>query len=364
MAGEVGDDSVRPDRYTGFDAIRIGAALAVVLTHSYALTGNAARRPVTSIGHYHLGLGALGVSVFFITSGLLVAQSWQRAGRIGVYARNRFARIWPALIVLVVATVFVLGPLVTTLSARDYFTDRLTWKYLVKNATLFLGVEGRLPGVFAGQPSAAVNGSLWTLPQEVYAYVLLAVCGCTGLLRRRWGGVLMFGAFLIAWRLGPYAGSGPRSVGFDLGVLDIRLLLALGAWFFAGVALMAVPWRGWRLLVPGVALVAAAYGLGEPVLFFLGFPMAVTALGATRARSLRFLHRLGDPSYGIYIYSFPLQQLLYRYGVVTEPASMFIVSGSLALVLGLASWRWLERPALRALKRRPTGSTPTAAGHV
>jgi peptidoglycan/LPS O-acetylase OafA/YrhL len=349
---EVGDAARRSTRYTGFDAVRIVAALAVVLTHSFQLTGYSDRRPGIAIGRYDIGLGTLGVSVFFITSGLLVTQSWQRTGGVGAFARNRFARIWPALVVLVLATVFVLGPLVTTVSTRSYFTDRLTLEYLVKNCTLFLGFEGRLPGVFTGQPATAVNASLWTLPQEVYAYVLLAACGVLGLLRRWWGGALVFLACLLVWRFRVYAGGGPQGIGFDFEVVYLRLQFALIAWFFAGVTLAALPWRGLRLLLPGVALIAGAYGFDEPALFFLGLPTVVVALGATRTPALRFLHRIGDPSYGIYIYSFPMQQLLFRYGFATSPGSMFVISGSLSLALGLASWRWLERPSLRAIKGR------------
>ena len=358
------EPSGRPARYTGFDAVRILAALAVVLTHSYALTGFGERRPVVTIGHLHLGFGALGVSVFFVTSGLLVAESWQRTGRVGDFARNRFARIWPALTVLIVLTVFVLGPLVTTVSTREYFTDRLTLKYLVRNTTLFFGTASRLPGVFTGQPGGAVNGSLWTLPQELYVYVLLVVCALLGLLRRWWGGALVFAAFLIAWRFGHYAGAGPRGVGIDVGVVDVRLVLALGAWFFAGVALVHVPWRGIRLFGPGVVLVAAAFVCGEPVLLFLGLPMVLVALGTTSAPALQVLHRIGDPSYGIYIYSFPLQQLLFRYGVATTPAPMFLLAGSVSIALGRASWRYLERPSLRAIKRSATRPTSPSTHHV
>ena len=43
-----------------------------------------------------------------------------------------------------------------------------------------------LPGVFTTNPyGSAVNGSLWTLPVEVTAYVATLVFGVTGLLARR-----------------------------------------------------------------------------------------------------------------------------------------------------------------------------------
>lgn len=343
-----------PVRYYGFDAVRIFAALAVVLTHSFALTGFEKDRPIVAVGNLNIAAGYLGVSIFFVTSGFLVAQSWGRTSGILEFIRNRFARIWPALTMLTFATVSILGPLVTTLSTREYFYDKMTLEYLVKNLTLVFGTASRLPGVFVGQPAGAVNGSLWTLPQEIYAYIILAAVGLTGLLRRWWGGLLLFLAFVCYWRFSFYAGDGARGIGFSLSLVNIRFSSGLGAWFFAGVALVKIPLRGVKLFVPGAFLTGAAFVIGEPLLFFIGFPMVVIGCGASSPKALRGLHQIGDPSYGIYIYSFPLQQLLYRYGVATTPSAMFFIAAPLVTLLGFASWRFLEHPALRALKRKKT----------
>lgn len=351
----------RPERYSGFDAIRITAAFAVVLAHSFQLTGRGSELPTSSIAQFDIKPGAVAVSVFFIASGFLVAQSWGRIRSVGPFVRNRFARIWPALVTVVVLSVFVLGPSVTTLSTRSYFTAALTWNYLVKNCVLVFGFAPRLPGVFVGQPASAVNVSLWTLPQEVYAYAILLGCGVVGLLRRRWGSLMMFVAFVGLWRFGHLIGVQPGGINLDAGIANVHLSLELEAWFFSGVALAYIPFRGVRLAALGGALLAAAFLVGEPLLLFLGLPMVVVAGGTSAPAALGWLHRVGDPSYGIYIYSFPLQQLLFRYGVATEPLPMFLISGTLVLALGIASWRWLERPALRALKRSPTRPAVGAA---
>lgn len=336
----------------GFDAIRIGAALTVVLAHSFQLTGRGSDLPTVSIAQLDIKPGAAAVSVFFITSGFLVAQSWGRNHRFTTFVRNRFARIWPALLTLIFLTVFVLGPAVTTLSTSEFFADALTWNYLFKNSVLVFGFAPRLPGVFVGQPATAVNVSLWTLPQEIYAYAILLACGMFGLLRRRWGGLAIFVTFVALWRFGHVVGLRSGGIDLDAGIASIHLSLELGAWFFAGVALVGIPLRGIRLALLGGGLCAGAYLSGEPLLLFIGLPMVVVAGGTTAPTALRFLDRLGDPSYGIYIYSFPLQQLLYRYGIATTPGPMFVVSGAIAFALGIASWRLLERPSLRMIKDR------------
>lgn len=357
VSAEIKKPQNTPTRYYGFDAVRIFAALAVVLTHSFALTGFEEDRPIISVGNLNIAPGYLGVCIFFVTSGFLVAQSWGRTSGVREFIRNRFARIWPALTLLIFASVFILGPIVTTVSTGEYFRDKMTLEYLVKNSTLVLGTASKLPGVFVGQPGSSVNGSLWTLPQEIYAYIILASVGLTGLLRRWWGGLLVFIGFVCFWRFGFYAGSGPRGIGFSLSIVNVSFSTALGAWFFAGVALVKIPLRGIKLFIPGVLLTGVAFAVGEPLLFFIGFPMLVIGCGASSPKALRGLHQIGDPSYGIYIYSFPLQQVLFRYGVATTPVPMFLLAAPLATLLGFASWRFLEHPALIALKRKNPAAT-------
>ena len=66
-------------RFDGFDLIRIVAALMVVFDHSFGITGH--RGPHIEVGNYSLDSGHLGVITFFVTSGFLVAQSWERDPR-------------------------------------------------------------------------------------------------------------------------------------------------------------------------------------------------------------------------------------------------------------------------------------------
>ena len=133
-------------RYGGFDVIRIVAALSVVLYHSYAITGRDQDLPALWIGHYRMPLGSIGVAVFFVISGFLVATSWDRAPRWSVFAWHRFARIWPALTMTVVLTVVVLGPIVTTLPLHNHVASRRTALYLMRGVTVFGGSINALPG--------------------------------------------------------------------------------------------------------------------------------------------------------------------------------------------------------------------------
>jgi len=166
-------------RNNNFNLIRFIAAVLVLFSHSFALVlGVADTEPlVVLVG---MTAGTIAVDVFFIASGFLITSSYVARNNLLTFFWARLLRIYPALIISVLFCVFVLGPLFTKNNLDDYLSDSQTYRYLVKNAILFFGVEYRLPGVFLDLPYAAiVNGSLWTLPYEVRLYVILALTLCT-----------------------------------------------------------------------------------------------------------------------------------------------------------------------------------------
>lgn len=78
---------------------------------------------------------------------------------------------FPGLAVVILLSVFVMGPIVTSLPLGDYFADAGTWKYL--SLIVLAPISNVLPGVFDANPLPyAVNGSLWTLRYEFLAYLL------------------------------------------------------------------------------------------------------------------------------------------------------------------------------------------------
>lgn len=341
-------------RFGGFDVLRILAALAVVLSHSYSVTGHPESRLSFSVGHFAVPLGALGVSIFFVTSGFLVAGSWDRLANVGVFALHRFARIWPAIVVVITITVFVMGPLVTSVGLHKYFFSTSTMFYFVRNVVLFGGTVNKLPGVFATHPDVSVNGSIWTLTYEVWAYAALVGLGIVGALRRWCTPTLVLVALLAFLRFGVYEKIGGLPTTRPILGLTLADGAKLWSFFFAGVVLSRVVKRvdPTRLIVPGVAAVSLAFALGEPTLYIVGLSGCVIGIGSLRGRVTEAVHALGDPSYGIYILAFPIQQLIYGGGIARTPWAMFAVAGAISIVGGYLSWHLLERPVLAWAKRR------------
>lgn len=159
-------------RDNNLNLLRITAASAVLVAHCFPLAlGSGVRDPLEWTG---LSLGSLAVDVFFIASGFLVSASLLRTRSVIDFLWARALRIFPGLVVMLVLTVSVLGPLFSSLPLLRYLNSGQTYRYLVYNATLLGDIRYELPGVFLQTPfERVVNGSLWTLPFELNMYLIL-----------------------------------------------------------------------------------------------------------------------------------------------------------------------------------------------
>lgn len=161
---------MQPRNDNNLTFVRWVAALMVLYGHSFVFTGN-----TESLFLGIVTYGPLGVAIFFSISGFLIARSWNADPSPIRFLIKRVLRIFPALAVCITLSVFVLGPIVTTLELREYLQHPATLDYL---SNVFLYITYYLPGVFENNvyPNA-VNGSLWSLPVEFFMYLLLAATG-------------------------------------------------------------------------------------------------------------------------------------------------------------------------------------------
>jgi len=327
--------------------LRLFGALVVLFGHCWPLTaGKTALEPLSRIlvpnGVWPHPIHELGVCLFFTLSGLLITQSFDRRQSTLRYLEARLLRIFPALIAVVVISVFVLGPIYTTLSLSDYFDHAQTWKYLRNTATL-QHIEYRLPGVFDALPYDAVNGSLWTLKTEFKFYLWVMVFGLVGLLRKP----LLFNLLallLIVLYVGEFA---PARFYKPLTSTDNAFL---GGYFLLGA--LAYVNRATIILSPYVllALVVASallYGSAAYVLAFGAMFSYLTLLVAYHPRiRLPIADRHGDFSYGIYLYAYPVQQMLIAHLSPISAWQLLLPSLVLTSIAAAGSWFLIEKPSL------------------
>lgn len=334
-------------RENNFQLIRFVAAMAVIAFHCYALTNRWADEPLWRIAP-ELNLSVLGVSAFFVASGFLVTQSWLRRAGVSAFVAARMLRIYPALIVATLLTILLAGAS-STLPWRDSLNDPQFGGYVWRTA-FTCDFVATLPGAYAANPFPhAVNGSLWTLPLEVRLYVGVLIAGACGLLahRKTWLAVVLFLCALFA--------SAPQYFPLAPNVTVTRQLALL-----FGIGSVAYAWRAYipvsmiGLVVVVMLIAVNPLGLGRGVLFPVVFAYAVLVLAYHPKLYWRDFNRIGDYSYGLYIFSFPVQQsLIARFGgpLAESPAALFAASFPLTLALAALSWHAIERPAL-ALKSR------------
>lgn len=331
---------VAQGRDNNFNLIRAIAAVAVLVSHAHPIAlGPGAAEPLKALtGH---SLGNISVQAFFVISGFLIAQSYERSRTRTRFVVARFLRLWPGLIVSILAVALLLGPLVTALPTAAYFGNSGTWAFVIRDITL-LSVQFHLPGVYEELPYTAVEGSIWTLLYEVLCYGGLFILGTLGVLGRPLAMAVAFAAFLaLYW--------GVRIVDFGLhpkinSLITLALPFGVGTAFYiwrdrlplsvfgiAGLGLLAWACKGTLLYGPAFAL-----ALGYAV-----FWAAYVPGGALRA-----YNRLGDYSYGIYIYAFPLQGFaVWLWGPMT-PVENIALSLPLVLIPSILSWHLIEKPGL------------------
>ncbi len=144
-------------------------AYLVIFSHSYTIAQNLPD-PLSQYSHGIIDFGGIAVSVFFFFSGYYITKSIMKNGT-EKFFRKRFSRLLPSLIVVILVTIFLLGPIFTTLSITQYFSNKNTYLYLLN--CVFIPVHS-LPGVFENNIfGSTINGALWTLSVEMLSYLYL-----------------------------------------------------------------------------------------------------------------------------------------------------------------------------------------------
>jgi len=331
----------------------------VLVSHSFTVvTGKAAEEPL----RVALGLtpGSIAVDVFFIVSGLLVTTSIIRSRSWLDFVVARTLRILPGLFAAVALTALLIGGYFyvgpgTFLRGSDVLA------YIARDALPFAAPVESISDVFDGNPAGdAFNISLWTLPIEVsmYRWVLLAWLFAALPRLARWRGFrwLILAAFAYsAWRhLG--------AVGMPLEMSPARLPFM----FFAGALVAVFPLRV-RLapaLLPILLIAVLASALHNRA-FFVTYSLAlwylVIGMAYLRAPALRHYNRVGDYSFGMYLYAWPIQQAVIASVPSLNVAQHIAVSAVLTAACAVASWHLIERRAL-AQKRRVVDTALQLAG--
>lgn len=316
---------------------RLILAIGVVFWHSWPLTGREiSYEPVARL------LGDIFADGFFVISGFLITAAWIRRPNLKEYWSSRVLRIFPGLWICLMVIAFVIAPIVARVQHTSLaFSSELG--YVVNNGLLnvnYLDIDGTptdvpYPGVW--------NGSIWTLFFVLLCDVMVSVLGVTGLLKRRWVIVILL---VVALFCSAHFSYTPDSYTWPQMLSRFFVVFLAGALFYQYQDKIPVRW--W-LVVLSVAIVgASALMQNYRVIGALPLAYAVIASGAL----IRRTRLRNDLSYGVYIYAFPIQQLLAAFGLARfNPFLFFILATAATLPVAALSWFVVEKRAM-ALKAR------------
>ena len=322
-----------------FGLVRLIAALAVLFGHSFDLfDDNGYTEPVRHLLKFDYS-GSLAVYVFFFLSGIFITASFVRSKTFVRFLLMRMFRIWSALIVCNIITVFVIGPLFSLYPLSQYFGSPITWTYLFTNSTIWGEIAYNLPGVFNKNNYAnTVNGSLWTLPMEVKCYCLVFFAGCAQLFKSSYYLAILFVVFVALYLTNPV---------YFLKYIPEALAWKPVVFFIAGS--IAYNLKNYIVIDYKIALilVVSCLLLHHTGLFILVFYITlcycVLIIGASAL--FKKINLPGDYSYGIYIYAFLTQQMVASlYPEITSYVSL-LITVPVTCLLAILSWHFIEAPA-------------------
>lgn len=325
--------------------MRFIAAIMVILSHSFSLcAGSIEQEWAILLTNSQLTMGGISVSIFFLCGGYLISMSMEKAKTASKYFEARLIRLLPPLF-FVTLTVTLLGGWITTLSPVEYYTSADTWKYMLNSVFI---LTHNLPGVFEGNISnATVNGALWTLPVEFICYILCFIAYKLGFMNKKrfpWSIPLVCVGAVGVWMVGsiiPLAREVVRPV--------LLFYIGMGYWIYREHIRFEMKY----LLIAIVGLVVLfIFRLGLPAMLFC-FPYIMMTLWFGFDQCSPNIGKLGNYSYGIYLWGCPIQQtIVYLFGGKMNPYVNFLIAIPFAIVLGIITYEISEKRFIKWYKQK------------
>jgi peptidoglycan/LPS O-acetylase OafA/YrhL len=323
-----------------------------VLLHSFGLLGQLDDEPLRSWGATTFNFSFIRLSLFFCISGYLVAQSAMRSRTPLDFAWRRLLRIQPLLIVVTLISIFIIGPFFTSIETVTYFKQLQTWTYL-RNIFPPTGIQYNLPGVFQNNSvETSMNGSLWTLVIEERLYIACLIIFFAGSIGKRRSYIILAIAYNLIYILNTKFWHFSDSIIITGNAAFYSLMFVnAGLLFHLGIDFQQHKKYIWMPLLLVLTLTAAHFKDSFFLLVFI-IPFMVMEIAFSRS-FLNRTARYGDFSYGIFLFSFPVQQCIICVtdGRIT-PLQLFGTTILITLPLAVLSWHFVEKRML-ALKNRP-----------
>jgi peptidoglycan/LPS O-acetylase OafA/YrhL len=324
--------------HNNYNLIRLIASLAVIYGHSFFLFKSGGNTDFITSVYNAESSGGLAVELFFYMSGIYISLSFVNSKTYLRFSINRIFRIWPALIVCIILTVFILGYFVT--GSFDYLRQDATWKYLISNSIILKGATSEIPGFFTENfYPKIVNGSLWTLKIELRCYFILFLLGIMGAFKSR---PYLFILAILCTIVIIITHSNIGTI-----LMTDQRAVKLIIFFLAGS--LSYYYQNYILIDWKIAVSLMILTILWPPLIYLAMIYGSLTLGASKFA--RKIYLPGDYSYGIYIYAFLVQQTTAHFFPDINSLESCLLVVPVTVILSIFSWHFFELPAMNFAKK-------------
>ncbi|OEE68102.1 acyltransferase [Enterovibrio norvegicus FF-33] len=314
-----------------FIIFRFLASFLVLYAHSYHIYGLGADPFTQRTGVY---TGTFAVYIFFTISGFFIIKSAMDRS-FPQYILARFIRIYPALILCNFTTIVFIIPIAMDLNWISFVFTIEAKEYLKINSILDT-LKFTIAGVFENNPDKAINGSLWTLPVEVRAYVVALLIVMLGLTKRK----SVFNSFLFITVFVNFKFPDFYSVIFPVpGSVSLLFYFLLGCFLYVNRKFIPVS----PILVVITSILVVKYRFEWPsIVISMLLSYLVISSGYVLRRYLDF-NLKNDYSYGFYLYAYPVSQLSYIFFSELGFYYYLLFVVFLTMVLSFLSWHLVEK---------------------
>lgn len=311
------------------NAIKFICALLVILHHAYPLSkGLSYIDPIMSLSNGQLNLGNLCVCIFLFIAGLLITKSLARSKNGIDFFKKRLKRLLPGLIIVVLITAFIIGPIFSTLSLNQYFYDISVYKYAFMNSIMIINHD--LPVFVNNIYNTSPNGSLWTLPVEFCCYIYVYLISKMKFLQEN-KAIIFIPCIVLACIFQSY-----------IIKLFPAIWPAIQLVLFFTVAMLMYIYRSkikinfYGVIFMSFLTLVAIYFNFYLYINIIIIPYIVCYI-AFKMKEFKLLNHLGNYSYEIYLIGFPIQQCVSGiFGVNgMNPYLNFFISVPIVIVLAI-----------------------------
>ncbi len=332
-----------------YDFLRVFAALCITLTHSYNLILKNDDEPLMKLTGNRFDFSFIGLSIFFSISGYLVTKSAFTSLSFKNYIWKRFLRIQPMLMLVCLLSVFLIGPIFSSLNMNEYFKEQDTYTYF-RNIMPLFGIQFTLPQVFTYNIAEnGLNGSLWTLIVEERLYLLLGL----PFLFKRFSKKILISLILILNILFflHFAFFNEDLIKYFNGnhVFYVLIFLNSSAFFLLDVDFSKYS-KSVLIFLGIISLLILSIFLSLEKSFHIILIPFIVIMIAHLKGSTNKAGRYGDFTYGIYAFSFPVQQILISTKLIKDsPLNLFFITLLIVIPIAILTWHMMEKKML-ALK--------------